>query len=69
MPALEKELADLVKQDIIEPVQGATDWLHPIVVVPKKDGAIRMCVDLTKLNKYIIHKSTTNSMGSCQAGA
>jgi hypothetical protein len=44
----------LVKQDIIEPVQGATDWLHPIVVVPKKDGAIRMCVDLTKLNKYII---------------
>jgi len=50
----EKELADLVKQDIIEPVQGATDWLHPIVVVPKKDGAIRMCVDLTKLNKYIV---------------
>ena len=54
MPALEKELADLVRQDIIEPVQGATEWLHPIVVVPKKDGAIRMCVDLTKLNKYII---------------
>jgi len=49
MPALEKELADLVKQDIIEPVQGATDWLHPIVVVPKKDGAIRMCVDFDNI--------------------
>ena len=35
MPALEYELADLVKQDIIEPVQRATDWLHPIILVPK----------------------------------
>ncbi len=28
--------------------------MHPIVVVTKKDGAICMCVDLTKLNKYIV---------------
>ena len=51
--SLKKELQDLVDQDIIEPVAGASEWLHPIVVVPKKDGGIRMCVDLTKLNKYV----------------
>jgi hypothetical protein len=51
--SLKKELRDLVDQDIIEPVAGASEWLHPIVVVPKKDGGIRMCVDLTKLNKYV----------------
>ncbi len=51
--SLKKELEDLVDQDIIEPVMGASEWLHPIVVVPKKDGGIRMCVDLTKLNKYV----------------
>ncbi len=44
---LKKALEDLVDQDIIEPVMGASEWLHPIVVVPKKDGGIRMCVDLT----------------------
>jgi hypothetical protein len=36
MLSLEKELADLLKQNIIEPIQGATHWLHPIVVVLKK---------------------------------
>jgi len=51
--ALKKELDDLVRQEIIEFVEGPSEWLHPIVIVPKKDGNIRMCVDLTKLNKYI----------------
>ena len=51
--SLKKELEDLVDQDIIEPVTGASERLHPIVVVPKKGGGIRMCVDLTKLNKYV----------------
>ncbi len=57
MPALEKKLTNLIRQDITEPVQGATDWLIPIVVVPKKDGAICMCFDLTKLNQNIIWRT------------
>ena len=54
MPALKKEIESLLAQDIIEEVSGATPWLHPIVVVPKKNTTdIRMCVDLTKLNRFV----------------
>ena len=50
---LKKELDLQVKAGIIEPVQGPTEWLHPIVVVPKKDTSdVRLCVDLRRLNKY-----------------
>ena len=59
MPALEKELDDLVKQGIIRKVDYPTPWLHPIVVVPKKGTTdIRLCVDFTKLNKFV--KRPTN---------
>ncbi len=54
MPALKQEIESLKAQGIIEEVEGATPWLHPIVVVPKKNTTdIRMCVDLTKLNRYV----------------
>ena len=54
MPALKQEIESLKAQGIIEDVTGATPWLHPIVVVPKKNTTdIRMCVDLTKLNRYV----------------
>ena len=54
VPALKKELEGLVDQDIIEKITHATPWLHPIVVVPKKGTSdIRLCVDFTKINKYV----------------
>lgn len=28
-----------------------TDWVSPIVIVPKKDGKIRVCLDPIQLNK------------------
>ena len=50
---LKKEIDIQVKAGIIEPVEGPTEWLHPIVVVPKKGTSdIRLCVDLRRLNKY-----------------
>ena len=44
----------LQSQNIIAPVIEATDWCAPIVVAPKKNtDRIRMCVDLSHLNRYV----------------
>ena len=43
-------LDEMVKLGVIEPIDEATDWCSPIVVVPKSNGDVRICVDLTKLN-------------------
>ena len=51
---LKDEIDLLVKQGIIAPVTEPTEWCAPIVVTPKKNSdKIRMCVDLSKLNKYV----------------
>ena len=55
LPALRQELDTLLAQGIIEPVEEATAWLHPIVLVPKKGTSdVRLCVDFSKLNRHII---------------
>ena len=52
---VESEMQKLEKQDIIEkvPDHEHTDWVSPIVVVPKKDGKIRVCVDMRAANTTI----------------
>ncbi len=47
------DLQKLVKQDVIEPVD-ASEWVSPIVVTRKKDGGIRLCVDLREPNKAVV---------------
>ena len=43
---------EMVKKEIIKPLgDEPTEWCHPMVLVAKADNEIRMCVDLTKLNK------------------
>ncbi len=54
---LNPNYATMVKQDIdkllvvefIESIEEAT-WLSPIVVVPKKNGKLKVCIDFKKLN-------------------
>ena len=51
---LKQEIDLLVEQSVIAPVTEPTDWCAPIVVAPKKGtDRIRMCVDLSKLNRYV----------------
>ena len=49
---MKEELDKQVAAGVIEPVTEATDWVHPLVVVPKPNGGIRLFVDLQKLNQY-----------------
>lgn len=54
---LKAELDLLESQNVIAPVTEATTWCAPIVVTPKKNSdKIRMCVDLSHLNRYVIRE-------------
>ena len=50
---LKEELLKLESEGIIVPVKEPTEWCAPIVVEPKKGGGIRLCVDLSRLNKFV----------------
>ena len=51
--AAKAELDDMVSTVVIKEVHHPTDWVHPIVEVPKPKGGIQLCIDLTKLNKHV----------------
>ena len=47
------ELERLEQQGIIETVNGPTPWVSPLVVIPKKNGEVRLCIDMRMANKAI----------------
>ena len=50
---VKEEIDKLLRVGSIQPVKQAT-WLSLIVVVPKKNGKIRVCVNYWKLNASTI---------------
>ena len=51
--AVKLELKIMEEQGVISKVTRPTDWCCGMVVVPKANGKVRICVDYAKLNKYV----------------
>uniref|UniRef100_A0A8R1EJ67 RNA-directed DNA polymerase n=1 Tax=Caenorhabditis japonica TaxID=281687 RepID=A0A8R1EJ67_CAEJA len=49
---LEKHINGLLESKRI--VESDTPWISPIVLVPKKNGSVRVCLDFRKLNEVTI---------------
>ncbi len=55
---VEEKLLELQEADIIEPAEGPTPWISPIVIVPKPNNPdeIRICIDMRAVNQAIIRE-------------
>lgn len=48
-----EKLQRIERLGVISPMEEPTPWCAPIVVVPKPNGAVRLCIDFTELNRYV----------------
>lgn len=53
MGKVRAELERMERLGVIAKVEVPTDWCAGMVVVPKPNGDVRICVDLTKLNQSV----------------
>ena len=51
---LKETLNSMVRANIIAPVTEPTQWISSIVVVPKKNGTLRICLDPKEVNAAIL---------------
>ena len=50
---IKEEIDKLLEAEFIYEIEH-TEWVSPIVVVPKKNGKLRVCVNLKKVNSTTI---------------
>ncbi|KAJ8735710.1 hypothetical protein PYW07_007330 [Mythimna separata] len=47
------KINELLEKDIIEKVDGPSEWISPIVPILKENGDIRLCIDMRRANSAI----------------
>jgi len=52
-----EKIQDALRRDIIEPVNGPSVWISPMVLVLKENGDIRLCLDMRQANQAILRKN------------
>ena len=50
------ELEEMEKKGVVSKVEAPTEWCAGMVVVPKKQGSVRICVDLKPLNESVLRE-------------
>ena len=50
---VKEELQRMESMGVITRIDKPTEWCAGMVVVPKRGGKVRICVDLTKLNESV----------------
>ena len=51
-----KKLAEMRDEGIIEKVKGATPWLSPLIAIPKKSGDLRLVLDMRVPNTALLRR-------------
>ena len=64
LPKVKNETDSMLRQSVISPVTVSTEWCSGTVPVPKPNGRVRICVDLTPLNKAM--QRETHTIGSVE---
>ena len=54
---VKEELAGMEKLGVIRKLDKPTNWCAGMVTVPKSNGKLRICVDLTKLNENVCRET------------
>ena len=57
---LEKQVQDMLAANVIR--RSNSPWMSPVLLVPKKDGSMRFCVDFRKLNAVTVRTASQHTV-------
>lgn len=55
--SVDTKIQELLSAGIIEKVDGPSEWISPVVVVPKSDNDLRICIDMRRANEAVLREN------------